>query len=114
MKRLFVVTRSRGKAWDAAKPMNSQKEWPEHAVFMDDLASARFVILGGPVGDEGKTLLVVDAADEGEIRATLAKDPWSKSGLLELDSIQLWTVLLQAGPAIRMMPAPGRIRSADL
>ena len=73
---------------------------------MDELATNRFVILGGPLGDEGKTLLVVDAADEGEIRSTLARDPWSKSGLLKVQSIQLWTVLLQAGPAIRAMPSP--------
>lgn len=106
MKRLFAVTRTRGKAWNSAKPMNSQEQWPEHATFMDDLASNRFVILGGPLGDKGDVLLVVDAADEGEIRSTLARDPWSKLGLLELQSIQLWTVLLQAGPAIRAMPSP--------
>ncbi len=75
---------------------------------MDELATNRFVILGGPLGDEGKTLLIVDAADEGEIRSTLARDPWNKSGLLEVQSIQLWTVLLQAGPAIRAMPSPAQ------
>ena len=106
MKRLFVVTRTRGDAWAPTKPMQSQTQWPEHAAFMDDLADKRFVILGGPLGDGEKTLLVVDAADEAEIRSTLARDPWSKLGLLEVESIQLWTVLLQAGPAIRAMPSP--------
>jgi hypothetical protein len=106
MKRLFVVTRVRGEAWDPNKPMNAQVQWPEHATFMDDLATNRFVILGGPLGDGTTTLLVVDAADENEIRSTLARDPWSRLGLLELQSIQLWTVLLQAGPAIRAMPSP--------
>ena len=105
MKRLFVVTRIRGKAWDSTKPMRSQEQWPEHASFMDDLATNRFVVLGGPLGDGDKILLVVDAGDEGEIRSTLARDPWSKWGLLDLESIQLWTVLLQAGPAIHAMPS---------
>ena len=73
---------------------------------MDDLATNRFVVLGGPLGDNGEVLLVVDAADENEIRATLDADPWSKSGLLEVKSIQLWTVLLQAGPVIHAMPSP--------
>ena len=109
MKRLFAVTRIKGKAWNSAKPMISHEQWGEHASFMDDLANDRFVILGGPVGDKGDILLVVDAADEGEIRSTLARDPWSKLGLLELQSIQLWTVLLQAGPAIRAMPSPEKI-----
>jgi uncharacterized protein YciI len=108
MKRLFVVTRTRGKAWDAAKPMRSQAQWAEHATFMDELATNRFVILGGPLDDGDETLLIVDAANEAEIRSTLARDPWSKSGVLELQSIQLWTVLLQAGPAIRAMPSPAQ------
>jgi uncharacterized protein YciI len=85
--------------------MRSQEHWPEHATFMDELASNRFIVLGGPLGDGDKTLLIVDAADENEIRSTLARDPWSKSGMLEVQSIQLWTVLLQAGPAIRAMPS---------
>ena len=106
MKRLFVVTRIRGTAWDPIKPMRSQAQWPEHALFMDDLATNRFVMLGGPLGDGEKTLLVVDATDEVEIRSTLARDPWSKAGILEVQSIELWTVLLQAGPAIRAMPDP--------
>ena len=108
MKRLFVVTRTRGKAWNPTKPMNAQVQWPEHATFMDDLANNRFVVLGGPLGEEATILLVVDAADENEIRTTLARDPWSKLGILELQSIQLWTVLLQAGPAIRAMPSPAQ------
>jgi hypothetical protein len=106
MKRLFVVTRIKGKAWDSTKAMRSQVQWPEHATFMDDLANNRFVILGGPLGDKGNILLVVDATDEGEIRSTLARDPWSKLAILEVQSIHLWTVLLQAGPAIRAMPPP--------
>ncbi len=88
--------------------MRLQKQWEEHALFMDDLADNRFVILGGPLDDGARTLLVVDAQDEAEIRSTLARDPWSKSGILDLQSIELWTVLLQAGPGIRAMPSPGQ------
>jgi hypothetical protein len=113
MKRLFVVIRTKGKAWDAAKPMRSQVQWPEHASFMDDLATNRFVILGGPLDAGDRTLLVVDAADENEIRTTLARDPWSKLGILEIESMQLWTVLLQAGPALQAMPSPEKISSFE-
>ena len=108
MKRLFVVTRIKGKAWDSTRPMRSQAQWPEHATFMDELATNRFVVLGGPLDDGDKTLLIVDAADENEIRSTLARDPWSESGMLDVESIQLWTVLLQAGPAIRVVPSPAQ------
>ena len=111
MKTLFVVTRTRGSAWDPDQPMNLQEQWPAHATFMDELATLRFIVLGGPVGDEGNILLVVDAADEAEVRSTLEGDPWSQLGILELDSIQRWTVLLQAGPerdpvVLRLLPSP--------
>jgi hypothetical protein len=78
---------------------------------MDELADDRFVVLGGPLDDGEKTLLIVDAADEAEIRSTLAEDPWSQSGVLELESIQLWTVLLQAGPAIHAMPSAAQSKA---
>ncbi len=108
MKSLFVVTRIKGKAWDRTKPMNSQEQWSEHALFMDDLATNRFVVLGGPLGN-GDIMLIVDAANEPEIHSTLARDPWSKLKILEVQSIQPWTVLLQAGPAIRVMADPKNV-----
>jgi uncharacterized protein YciI len=97
MKTLFLVTRSKGQAWDEMKPMNAQRQWPEHAHFMTQLAADGFVLLGGPVGEFEKVVLVVDAANEGEIQTTLARDPWSQAGILEVQSIQGWTILLQAG-----------------
>ena len=108
MKRLFLVTRARGRNWDPSQRMNCQKQWPAHATFMDDLETNRFIILGGPVGNEEKILLVVDATDDREIRTTLADDPWTKSGILEIQSIEPWTILLQAGPQIRVLPPPAK------
>ena len=72
---LFAVTRIKGQAWDADKPLRSQHQWPEHATFMERLASDVFVVLGGPLGDGDKVLLVIDAADENEIQSTLARNP---------------------------------------
>lgn len=96
MKTLFAVTNSRGESWDAGKQLRSQQQWDEHAAFMDRLAEDGFVVLGGPLNN-GKALLIIDAADENEIRATLAQDPWHRSGILELESIKEWTILLQSG-----------------
>ena len=111
MKRLFVVSRIRGNSWDPNRPMNRQDQWPEHATFMDELTTLRFIVLGGPLGDEGDNLLVVDAADETEIRSILGRDPWTQMSILEIESIRRWTVLLQAGPArepvlLRLLPSP--------
>jgi len=96
MKQLFVVTRTRGRAWDASKPMNQQEQWTDHAAFMNRLATDGFVLLGGPLSDTDDFLLIVDAADANEINATLARDPWTQSGMLKVKDIQPWTILLEA------------------
>ena len=107
MRTLFAVTRVRGKAWDPAKPMRSQDQWSEHAVFMEGLAEAGFIVLGGPIGDGGEVLHIVNAADEGEIHSRFAPDPWSESGLLDIRGIQRWTVLLEGGTPAK---APESVR----
>ena len=53
-----------------------QAGWDEHAAFMDGLVAEGRVILGGPIGDGTDVLLVVEAADEDDLRAMLAADPW--------------------------------------
>jgi uncharacterized protein YciI len=67
-----------------------------HAAFMDALAADGFIVLGGPVGDGDDFLFAIKAADESEIRLTLQRDPWSASAMLEIKSIQPWTVLLES------------------
>ena len=99
MKNLFAVIMAKGQAWDANKHRRSQKEWDQHAVFMDKLATDGFVVLGGPLGpgDGDDVLLVIDAADEDEIISTLKDDPWSASKILKVKEIQRWTILLESG-----------------
>ncbi len=76
--------------------MRSQLQWPEHAAFMDRLAADGFIVLGGPVGAGDDFLFAIKAADESEIRLTLQRDPWSESGMLEIKSIQPWSILLES------------------
>jgi uncharacterized protein YciI len=96
MRSLFALVRTKGKTWDTARPMRSQQQWTEHAVFMERLAAQGFIVLGGPLGESGDFLFAVKATDENDIRATLQQDPWSKSGMLEVKSIQPWTILLES------------------
>ena len=66
---------------------------------MDKLAADGFVVLGGPlgnVGDEHRVLLAIKATDETEVKRTLERDPWSESAILEVKSIQPWTILLES------------------
>ena len=57
---------------------------------------AQFQTWGEQVQHYPGFLFAVKAADESEIRATLQQDPWSKSGMLEVKSIQPWTILLES------------------
>jgi uncharacterized protein len=93
-RRHFVVTRKRGDAWDDGRTMREQDGWEAHAAFMDGLVDEGFMVLGGPLGDGQRTLLVVDAATEEEIESRLAEDPWSPA-YLEIVSIEPWEILLR-------------------
>ena len=89
----FVVERRSGPEWDASRPLEDQPGWEAHAEFMDRLVDSGFVVLGGPLADEQRVILVVEAASEEEVRATLARDPWSGTHLV-VASVEPWTVRL--------------------
>ena len=97
MERLFLVERHKGPDWDHSRPRREQLGWPEHAAFMDGLAEAGFVVLGGPVGegDGDEALLVIEADSESEVRSRLSDDPWPESQLT-VERIRPWNVLLRA------------------
>jgi len=44
------------------------------------------------------TLHVVQAADENQIRARLARDPWASAGLLRIGTIERWALWLDGRP----------------
>jgi hypothetical protein len=87
-----VLTRS-GPSYDLERPLEEQSGWAEHAAFMDGLVHNEFLLLGGPLSDEMHVVHVVEAGSEAEVRATLARDPWSGSHLL-IDSVDGWTIRL--------------------
>ena len=90
----FAVTRERGEDWDASLSMRQQQKWDEHAVFMNALADEGFVVLGGPLDDGEKILLIINAKSEMEIADRLADDPWTSMGLLRIAKIERWEILL--------------------
>src|SRR5881409_3491284 len=90
----LVIVRRSGPEWDAAKPLEEQSGWQEHAAFMDALAEEGFIVLGGPLADEQRVAHAIEADSEEAIRATLARDPWSESHLV-IDSITSWTIRLR-------------------
>jgi uncharacterized protein YciI len=91
---VFALTEVSGPNWDPARGRRQQEAWDEHAAFMDGLVDDGFVILGGPIGDGERVLLVVEAADERDVEARLADDPWLRMGILRIGSLERWTVWL--------------------
>ena len=73
--------------------MELQPEWPEHAAFMDQLVNAGIIVLGGPLADEDRVVLAMEADSEEAIRGMLAEDPWSESHLT-IASIDEWRIRL--------------------
>ncbi|MBA2383217.1 MAG: hypothetical protein H0V68_00925 [Actinobacteria bacterium] len=73
--------------------MEEQSDWPAHAPFMDELVDAGFVLLGGPLADDHRVVLAVEAESEDAVRAMLAVDPWSETHL-RVDTIDAWTIRL--------------------
>ena len=91
---MFLVTRLRsGPRWDKSRRLEQQSGWDEHAAFMDGLVDEGFVVLGGPLADEHRVLLAVEADSEEQIHATLARDSWTGTHLVT-DSVEPWTIRL--------------------
>ena len=93
MAMFLVMLRRSGPRWDPSRPLEEQSGWAAHASFMDDLVRTGFVVLGGPLADECRVSLVVEAESEHAVRATLARDPWSYTHL-RIETIDAWTIRL--------------------
>jgi uncharacterized protein YciI len=90
----FAVRLAHGAGWDSSRGIRDQDGWDAHAGFMDALVDQGFIVVGGPVGTGAETLHVVEAADEDEVRARLAEDPWAVAGLLVVGRIETWALWL--------------------
>ena len=91
---VFVVTMLNGPAYDDRRPRREQQGWDEHAAFMDALVDEAFVVLGGPLGDGTRVLLVVEGDSEADVVRRLDDDPWLRDGTLQLATLEPWTVWL--------------------
>ena len=89
----LVVLHRSGPAWDRSQPLEGQTGWPDHAAFMDRLVEDGFLVLGGPLADEYRVVHAVQAESEADVRAMLARDPWSESHL-RVASVDPWTIRL--------------------
>jgi uncharacterized protein YciI len=96
----FAVMREAGPGWADGKGAFEQPEVAEHSAYMAELAGQGFLLLAGPLAgtEQGRirVLLVVDAADEGEVHRRLADDPWSVAKRVVIGSVEPWNLLVGA------------------
>ena len=92
MKNTFIAISSAGPNRDSSKGTREQPFWDEHAAFIDQLVDEGFILMGGPLVDEGGSLLIVTAKDEDEVREKLKNDPWFEKGILKLESVRPWQI----------------------
>ena len=95
----FAVTRERGSAWDTSVPMRQQKQWAEHAAFMNGLEEEGFIVVGGPIGDEpgagfSRAHFLVKAHSERTIEKRFEAEPYTQMGMLRITKIEPWEILL--------------------
>ena len=94
LKNTFIAISSAGPNHDQSKGTREQPFWDEHAAFIDQLVADGFVLMGGPLVDEGGALLIVNAEDEEQVREKLKNDPWFEHGILKLESIKRWQIFI--------------------
>ena len=94
LKNTFIAISSAGPNRDPSKDTRKQPLWDEHAAFIDQLVDEGFILMGGPLVDEGGSLLIVNAKDENEVREKLKNDPWARHGILKLDSVKRWQIFI--------------------
>ncbi|HEY8757108.1 MAG TPA: YciI family protein [Candidatus Limnocylindria bacterium] len=87
----LVMERRSGPSWDRSRPMEQQSGWTAHAAYMDALVDAGIIVLGGPLADEHRVAIVVEAESANAVRAAFARDPWIPSHLV-IDAIEPWTI----------------------
>ena|SRR5438046_7882568 len=95
MKNTFVVISSAGPNHDLSKGTREQPFWDEHADFIDRRVAEGFILMGGPLVDEGGALLIFNAEDENEVRE-LKNDPWFEHGILKLQSVKRWQIFIDS------------------
>ena len=90
----FIVTSAAGPNRDRAKGTREQLYWDEHAAFIDRLVGEGFILLGGPLPDEGGAVVVVRADSEAAVRDRLGRDPWYAHGIIAPPSVRRWDIFI--------------------
>lgn len=94
MTKTFAVFRSPGTAWVVGTPTREQPLWNEHAVYVDNLFKAGYILLAGPYADHSGALLIVQAERREIVQHLFDDDPWTTTGILDAGEVKEWTIFL--------------------
>ena len=95
----WFVLRRRGPGFDPAAPVEGQPDWDGHAACMIRLAKAGHLLFSGPYGEREGALLIFRAANEAQVQACIAEDPWTDNEVLVTERIARWDVRIGKLPA---------------
>ena len=90
----FIVTSAAGSNRDHSRGAREQPYWDEHTAFIDQLVDEGFIVVGGPLPDEGGAVLVVRADSEEAVRDRLRHDPWYVHGILAPPNVRRWDIFV--------------------
>jgi uncharacterized protein YciI len=93
-KQTFIVISTAGANRDLSKGAREQAYWNEHEQFIDALVDNGFIMMGGPLPDEGGGILIVRAESEEAVRRIMGADPWYAHQILKLVSIKRWEIFI--------------------
>src|SRR5688572_28643209 len=94
MANLYLATSTAGPNRDLTRGTREQAYWDEHAEFIDGLVAEGFMVMGGPLVDEGGAMIVVKAESEADVRERLRDDPWYVHGVLRLERVRRWEIFV--------------------
>jgi uncharacterized protein YciI len=66
----------------------------EHRAYNRQLAERGVVVAGGPFPNENGGLIVYQVADEAELRAVIADDPFSTAGVITRIAVREWNPIV--------------------
>lgn len=98
MSHIFAVIRSYGPPYVRDEPLEKQREWEAHRIFMNGLQAKGQARLGGPLEERGDVLLIFRAESREDVEHILADDPWTRSGILRTTRISGWDVRIGEVP----------------
>ncbi|MCP2166196.1 YciI family protein [Goodfellowiella coeruleoviolacea] len=67
---------------------------PAHREYLGGLVEQGKLLLSGPWADDTGALLVYETADEAELRALLAADPYTAANVVARTEIREWNLVL--------------------